>query len=594
MSMFQHSMKLNGLRRAAGVAAITVSLAGLGPSSGCSARVTGPSTSRDSSKEWKDLLIVNAKIWTGRGRFSGSTATGSQPSGMLVRNGRIAAIGSDLHVYSYANDETHIIDAQGQRIIPGITDSHAHIVSGGFQLDRLNLREVKDKGEFVAAVKKEATRLQRGEWVRGGRWSVDSWASQNAPNKDWIDSVTSDNPVFLSRMDGHQALVNSAALKLAGITNTGPEDPEGGEIQRNPTTGEPTGILNESAMGLVGRHIPAPSAEQRYTALLRAMKYANSLGITSIHDLSSPADLEAYRKAKEEGTLTVRITTYLNVSDWERYLDQVSGYGLYGDMVHLAGFKGFMDGAMGSRTAYMREPYDDLPKDHPYPRGQLNAMADPPERFKQAVAMVDERGLQLAVHAIGDEANHQLLDAYAYAAERRGGRRVRHRVEHAQHLLVEDIPRFAKLGVVASMQPFHKADDGRYAEKAIGKNRLAGSYAFRQLIDSRATVIFGSDWPVVTLNPFAGIDSAVNAKTLSGDVWLASHSLSVEEAIRAYTVMPPRAIRRDDRLGTLEVGKYADFLILSDDPFTFPKEDIGAIEVVKTFQGGKMVYDRER
>jgi hypothetical protein len=221
-------------------------------------------------------------------------------------------------------------------------------------------------------------------------------------------------------------------------------------------------------------------------------------------------------------------------------------------------------------------------------------MADPPERFKQAVAMVDERGLQLAVHAIGDEANHQLMDAYAYAAERRGGRRVRHRVEHAQHLLVEDIPRFAKLGVVASMQPFHKADDGRYAEKAIGKNRLAGSYAFRQLIDSRATVIFGSDWPVVTLNPFAGIDSAVNAKTLSGDVWLASHSLSVEEAIRAYTVMPPRAIRRDDRLGTLEVGKYADFLILSDDPFTFPKEDIGAIEVVKTFQGGKMVYDRER
>ena len=592
--MFQQSMKFNSLRRAVGVVAITVSLSCFGVSSGCSARVAGPSTSKDSTKEWKDLLIVNAKIWTGGGRFSGPKATGNQPSGMLVRNGRIAAIGSDLHVYSYANDETRVIDAQGLRIIPGITDSHAHIVSGGFQLDRLNLRDVKDKGEFVAAVKRESRRLKKGEWVLGGRWSVDSWESQETPNKSWLDTVTGDVPVFLSRMDGHQALVNSATLKLAGITNTGPEDPKGGEIQRNPTTGEPTGILKESAMGLVGRHIPTPSTERRYAALLRAMGYANSLGITSIHDLSSPADLEAYRKAKEEGTLSVRITTYLSVSDWAKYVDKVSGYRLHGDMVRLAGFKGFMDGAMGSRTAYMREPFDDLPKDHPYPRGQLNTMADPPERFKQAVAMVNERGFQLAVHAIGDEANHQLLDAYAYAAERNSGRRVRHRVEHAQHLLVEDIPRFASLGVVASMQPFHKADDGRYAEKAIGKNRLAGSYAFRQLIDSGATVIFGSDWPVVTLDPFAGIDSAVNAKTLSGDVWLASHSLNVEEAIRAYTVMPPRAIRRDDRLGTLEVGKYADFLILSDDPFTFPKEEIGEIEVVKTFVGGKMVYDRER
>jgi predicted amidohydrolase YtcJ len=584
-------MKFDGLHRVVGVVAIAVSLSCLGVSSGCSARVAGPSTSKDSTKEWKDLLIVNAKIWTGGGRYSEPTATSIQPSGMLVRNGRIAAIGSDLHVYSYATDETRVIDAQGLRIIPGITDSHAHIIGGGFQLERLNLRDVKNKSAFIAAVKSEVRRLSKGEWVLGGRWSVDSWESQAAPHKSWLDPVTGDVPVFLSRMDGHEALVNSAALKLAGITSAGPEDPKGGEIQRNPKTGEPTGILKESAKGLVSRHIPTPSAERRYEALLRAMKYANSLGITSIHDLSSPADLEAYRRAKEEGALSVRITTYLSVSDWAGYVDKISGYRLYGDMVHLAGFKGYMDGAMGSRTAYMREPYDDLPKDHPYPCGQLNAMADPPERFKQAVAMVDERGFQLAVHAIGDEANHQLLDAYAYAAERKSGRRVRHRVEHAQHLLVEDIPRFAKLGVVASMQPFHKADDGRYAEKAIGKSRLAGSYAFRQLVDSRALVIFGSDWPVVTLNPFAGIDSAVNAKTLSGDVWLASHSLSVEEAIRAYTVMPPRAIRRDDRLGTLEIGKYADFLILSDDPFTFPKEDIGAIKVVKTFVGGKMVYD---
>ena len=242
MSMYRHSMKFDGLRRAVGVVVFAISLFGLAMLSGCSARVAGPSTSKDSTKQWKDLLIVNAKIWTGGGRFSGPTAMGNQPSGMLVRNGRIAAIGSDLHVYSYANDETRVIDAQGRRIIPGITDSHAHVVSGGFQLKRLNLRDVKDKGEFIAAVKKEARKLEKGEWVLGGRWSVESWESQETPRKSWLDPVTGDVPVFLSRMDGHQVLVNSAALRLAGITSTGPVDPKGGEIQRNPKTGEPTRI----------------------------------------------------------------------------------------------------------------------------------------------------------------------------------------------------------------------------------------------------------------------------------------------------------------------------------------------------------------
>ncbi len=289
----------------------------------------------------------------------------------------------------------------------------------------------------------------------------------------------------------------------------------------------------------------------------------------------------------------MRITVYLGVTDWASHVEKIPGYGLNSDLLRLAGFKGFMDGSLGSRTAYMREPYADATPEMPYPRGQLTEMADPFESFEKQVVIADAAGMQIAVHSIGDQANHLLLNAYEAALKGGGRRDARHRVEHAQHLQVSDIPRFSKLGVVASMQPFHKADDGRYAEKAIGKERLKGSYAFRQLVDTGALVVFGSDWPVVTLNPFAGIDSAVNAKTLAGEVWLPSHSLTVEEALRAYTVSPPKAIHRDDRLGTIEVGKFADFVILEHDLLTIPKDRIADVKVAQTIVGGKVVFDRK-
>ena len=251
-----------------------------------------------------------------------------------------------------------------------------------------------------------------------------------------------------------------------------------------------------------------------------------------------------------------------------------------------------MDGSLGSRTAYMRGPYNDAPPHAPYPRGQLTAMADPPELFRKQIVMADGRGLQLAVHAIGDEANHLLLNDYEAAIRQNGNRDARHRIEHAQHLLVSDIPRFAELGVVASMQPFHKADDGQYAERRIGKKRLAGSYAYRQLLDSGALVCFGSDWPVVSLNPFTGIASAVNARILTGKVWLPSHSTSLEEALRAYTVSPPLAIHHENRLGTLEVGKLADIVVLADDPFGISPDRLADVKVDVTIVGGKVVFTR--
>ena len=538
-----------------------------------------------------DLVIVNARIWTAAP--NAPTHGDAQPTALAVRGERIIAVGDDNAVRSRIGPETRVIDAKGRRVIPGITDCHTHVISGGFQLARLMLRDARNKTEFIEAVGRVARGKKPGEWVLGGRWSVDSWADPSPPNRFWLDPVTGDTPVLLSRMDGHSAVVNSAALRLAGIDRNGPADPVGGEIERDPRTREPTGILKESAMGLVSRLIPSPGPEQRYEALRRAMKHANSLGITSVHDMAAEDDLWTFAAAERAGELTLRITAYLSVSDWAGYSERIDDYGLSSDMLRLAGFKGFMDGSLGSRTAYMREPYSDAAPDTPYPRGQLTAMADPPEEFNQLTALADSRGMQLAVHAIGDEGNHLLIDAYEYAFKRNFRLDARHRIEHTQHLLLHDIPRIAALGITASMQPFHKADDGRYAEKALGRDRLAGSYAFRQLVDAGILVVFGSDWPVVTLDPFAGIDSAVNARTLAGDVWLPSHSLTVEEALRAYTSHAARAVHREDRVGTIEVGKYADLVILDQDPFTIPKEKIGSTKADYTIVGGKVVFVRK-
>ncbi|UCF33151.1 MAG: amidohydrolase [Phycisphaerales bacterium] len=540
-----------------------------------------------------DLAVVNARIWTG---VEDQPSSPGEPTALAVVGERIIIVGSDEDVKRCIGPDTSVIDAKGRRVIPGITDSHVHMVSGGFQLGRLHLRNVRSREEFVEAVAAEAKAKKPGQWVLGGRWSVESWSTPESPTKDSLDPVTGNVPVFLSRMDGHQALVNSAALRLAGINAAAPPDPVGGEIERDPKTREPTGILKESAMDLVRAHIPAPSLEDRYEALIRAMRHANSLGITSVHDMSELADIEVYKRAIQEEALTLRVHGYLMVEDWLAHIKDVQGLCC---MVEFDGFKGFMDGSLGSRTAYMREPYADAPSGMPYPQGQLTAMAQSPHQFQSMVDQIDALGFQIAVHAIGDEANHLLLDAYATAIIHNKRRPpLPHRVEHAQHLRLEDIPRFARLGVVASMQPFHKADDGRYAEQRLGKERLKGSYAYRKLLDAGAMVCFGSDWPVATMNPFEGMAAAVNARTLGptgdldGPVWLPDHALSVNEALSAYTVWPTHVVGTADRLGTLELGKIADLVILSADPLGVPPTRLSEIQAAITIVGGKVVFSR--
>ncbi len=539
-----------------------------------------------------DLAIINAHVWTG---------TGQPASAVAVQAGRIVTIGSDAHVSRWIGNHTNVIDANGRRVIPGITDCHVHIVSGGLQLARLNLREAANKSEFLAAVQQSAVQTPPGEWILGGRWSVESWPIRESPTTEWVDAVTGDRPLFLNRMDGHQALANTVALRLAGIDQNGPPDPAGGVIERNPDTGEPTGILKDSAMGLVSRHIPSSSADQLYAALLRAMKHANSLGITAVHDVSGPDDLPVMQRAHHENAMTVRIRKFISTDDWPATISTVKDFDPRDQWLTVAGFKGYMDGSMGSRTAYMYRPYDDASPHGDYPGGILAKMASPPKLLRYMIERADAAGLQCVVHAIGDEANHLLLDAYQAIARKHGPRDRRHRIEHAQHLLPEDINRFAELGVTASMQPYHKADDGRYAEIAIGRNRLRGSYAFRSLIESGALVCFGSDWPVVTVNPFQGIAAAVTGRTLDtmtpdgqvvpGRPWIPQENITVEQALQCYTLNAARSAFSEKHLGTIEPGKLADMVILSQDVLTIPPDDIADTAALVTIVDGRIVYD---
>jgi predicted amidohydrolase YtcJ len=428
-------------------------------------------------------------------------------------------------------------------------------------------------------------KLGPGEWVLGGRWSTDSWADPTQPTRNWVDDVTGDRPLYLSRMDGHSALANSAALRLAGIDKAGPDNPEGGVIERHAQTGEPTGILRESAMDLVAQHIPPTTLQQKVAALERAMVWANRHGITAVGDIPDIDDLPAYEELAR-GKPTVRFFLYPYVDDWGQAIETVDSFHGREDWVEVRGLKAYLDGTLGSRTAYMHEPFCGNPPEKESWRGLLReGVAD--GRFARNAKMAQRAGLQSIAHAIGDEANHVLLGTLAQAYP--DLRRTRCRSEHAQHLLPEDIPRFAELGVIASMQPYHKADDGRYAEDYIGPQRCRSSYAFKSLLDAGAVVAFGSDWPVVSLNPFLGVETAVTGRTLDGHRWQTQENLTVGEALRGYTSRAAYALFADERIGRIAVGLRADFVVLSQSLFAASPE-WSAIRPVAVFLDGREVF----
>lgn len=521
-----------------------------------------------------ELVYYNAKIWTGNPEQPWASA-------IAISGDSIVAIGEDYHKWAGAN--TRLIDLDGKLVTPGFIDNHVHFLSGGFQLASVDLRAAKTPQEFIVRLADFAQKTPQGRWITGGDWDHEAWDGE-LPRKEWIDSVTAGIPVFVSRLDGHMGLANSAALKLAGISSKTP-DPAGGSIVRD-AKGQPTGILKDEAMSLVFNVIPTPSEAQLDEALARAADFALGLGVTQVHDVSSFGgwtDLETYRRAHGDGKLPLRIYSFVNLGSWERLADFVKQNGRGDDMLWWGALKGFVDGSLGSTTAWFYEPFND----EPHTSGLV--VTDTNDLRKWILA-ADAAQLHVGVHAIGDRANDWLLDVYEAADKQNGKRDRRFRIEHAQHLNVDALGRFASLGVIPSMQPYHAIDDGRWAEKRIGRKRCETTYAFRSLLDKNARLTFGSDWTVAPINPMEGIYAAVTRQTLDGknpNGWIPEQKISVEEALRCYTINNAYAGFKENKTGALKPGFLADFVVLSDDIFEIQPTKIKEVKVLRTVIGGK-------
>ena len=528
-----------------------------------------------------DLVITNATVRT-------MDAARPVAESVAVHGNRIVAVGTSEEMKRYAGSRTRVVDAKGALVLPGFNDAHVHFLSGGFQLASVDLRDAATPQEFAGRIRRFAEKLPAGRWITGGDWDHERWPSAPLPTKELIDSFTHDRPVFVSRLDGHMALANSHALKLAGITRLTP-DPPGGLIVRDPSTGEPTGVLKDNAMTAVYAKIPDPTFEEKLAAARAATGHAASLGVTSVQDVSAGSDVGVYQTLLERGELKTRVYAVAPLGQWKRLADVGVRKAFGGDMLRIGGLKAFSDGSLGSTTALFFEPYTDAPET----RGLGSGLAEG-EMLKR-VREADRAGLQVFIHAIGDRANDQILSIYEQVAREHGERDRRFRIEHAQHLRPEEIREFARQKVVASMQPYHAIDDGRWAEKRIGPVRIKGTYAFRSLLDAGAHLAFGSDWTVAPIDPLLGVYAAVTRRTLDGKNpggWVPEQKITVEEAVRAYTHGSAYAEFADAVKGTITPGKLADLVILSRDIFKIEPAEIEKARVTMTIVDGRVVYEK--
>jgi predicted amidohydrolase YtcJ len=535
-----------------------------------------------------EAVFVNGKVWTGE-------PAKPEVSAIAVRNGRVALAGTDAEAKALVGPATKVVDLGGKRVIPGVYDSHVHWLGGGLQLSRVELKDADNEGEFAQRLMGFAGGLPRDRWLLGGNWDHDKAFGGKLPTAAMLDKFVKGRPAFLQRYDGHMALVNTAALKLAGITADTP-NPPGGVIERLADGKTPSGILKDNAMALVEKLIPEPGDDEIAEAVRAAMRAAAEVGVTSVQDMegSSPVTrrklLRVLQGLARRGELTCRIDVRWPIAA-QKELEDLGIEANFGtDFVRVGGVKGFMDGSLGSSTAKMSEPYVIDPT-------TSGVWVTEPPAMRKLVSQADAAGLSVAVHAIGDEANARLLDVFAQAIEANGPRDRRFRIEHAQHLHPDDFQRFRKLGVVASMQPYHAIDDARWAVGRIGAKRCASSYAFRSLLDNSATLAFGSDWPVAPLDPFGGLDAAVNRRGLDGKTpngWYPEQRLTVTEAVSAYTTGSAYAAFQDKERGTLTTGKFADLVALTQDVFDPEVRDrLGKTQAAVTVFGGKVVFERK-
>ena len=525
-----------------------------------------------------DLILTGGTVWTG-------VAGAPRANAMAIADGRILRVGSDSAVRALAGPATREIALRGRFTMPGFTDSHTHFIGGGFQLGSVDLRDATTPAEFARRVGAFARTLPPGRWITGGDWDHERWGGQ-LPERAWIDSVTRSHPVAVQRLDGHMLLANSVALELAGVTRETP-DPPGGTIVRD-ARGEPTGVLKDEAMALVYGVQPAASLEEMDEAFARAQQHALERGVTMIHDMGSFTDLATYVRARDRGDLHLRIYSLVPLGEWQRLAELVAQEGRGDALLRWGGLKGFVDGSLGSTTAWFYEPYDDAPE-------TSGLMVTDTAALRTRIVAADSAGLHVVVHAIGERANDWLLDVFAAAARINGPRDRRFRIEHAQHLSSAAIPRFRELGVLASMQPYHAIDDGRWAEKRIGPDRIKRTYAFRSLLDADATLLFGSDWTVAPIDPLLGVHAAATRATIDGanpNGWVPEQKIGIDEILRAYTAANAYGAFMEDELGTLEAGRLADLVVLSADPFAVDAGAITGIQVQLTIVSGAVVYER--
>lgn len=523
------------------------------------------------------LAVTGARIWTGNPAQPWAEA-------IAVRGDSILAVGTDAEIEAYITDQTRTIDGSGRMVTPGFIDTHVHFITGGFRLASVQLRDARTPEEFIARIAAFAESIEPGAWITGGDWDHEQWGG-DLPRRDWIDSVTANNPVWVNRLDGHMALANTAALEAAGVTRR-TRDIAGGTIVRR-RNGDPTGIFKDNAMGLFNNAIPDPPASMKDRALDAAMDYVAAQGVTSVHNMGSFDNLAVFDRARTAGRLKTRIYAATPLSAWERLRDKIAADGRGDKWLSIGGLKGFVDGSLGSHTAAFFEPFTDAPKD----KGLL---VNTEEDLYTWTAGADKAGLQVMVHAIGDRAINIQLGIYERVAQENGPRDRRFRIEHAQHIAPDDIARFAALDVIPSMQPYHAIDDGRWAEKVIGPERIKTTYAFRSLLDAGAGLVLGSDWFVAPPTPLEGIYGAVTRRTLDDknpDGWVPEQKISVEEALQGYTVNAAYASFEEQIKGSLEPGKLADLVIIDRDLTAVPPEQIRDARIVMTIVGGEAVYE---
>jgi predicted amidohydrolase YtcJ len=544
------------------------------------------------------LALVNGRVWTGN-------SAQSEAEAIAIAGDRIVAVGTTAEIRERAG-AAETIDLGGRFVVPGFIDSHVHFLDGGFRLSSVQLRDARTREDFVARIKAFAATVPAGTWITGGDWDHTLWGGE-LPRRDWIDAATADHPVWINRLDGHMALANSAALRAAGVAD-GVADVAGGEIVRDAGR-RPTGLLKDNAMDLVSGKVPPANDTLNDRALDAAMKHVAAQGVTAVHHMGTWEQLGVFERAWRAGRLSTRIYAAVPLSTWSRLRDAVAAKrfasfdgaqgrpeGRGDAWLRVGALKGFVDGSLGSHTAAFQEPFSDAAAFAKATAGQASdrgLFVTPPEDLYTWISGADKAGLHVVVHAIGDRANTTLLDIFERVGKENGARDRRFRIEHAQHLAAADIPRFGALGVIASMQPYHAIDDGRWAEKTIGPERIKTTYAFRSLLDSGARLAFGSDWYVAPPTPLEGIYAAVTRRTLDDKNpggWVPAQKITVDEALRAYTAGGAYASFEERETGTIAPGMLADLTVIDRDLRVIPAAEIREAKIARTIVAGKTVF----